>query len=297
MIKIGNFSKLTQVSIRSLRHYDKLGLLNPVHVDRFSGHRFYSLDQLPRLNRIIALKDMGLSLKEITDLVNTGISADDLQYMLHQKRLELCQHIDDSIRRLTHVETRLRMIEREGTIPKLEVVVKSIPTTNILSYHGVLEHGSEINQLMYDVGNTIEDHGIKWELPIGLFHPNPDDHPQESPNTYGPRPYHINKQGFEAAFSIEGNSPTSIPFRRTEQITCRQLPADTMMATIIYKGPYRLRGDASYAFYEWADENDYRLMGTIRELYLRVVDRDIEHADNLVEIQFPVRPCQSPIYQ
>ena len=63
MLKIGDFSKLSQVSIKALRLYDEMGLLKPISVDRSSGYRFYSASQLPRLNRIIAFKDLGLTVR------------------------------------------------------------------------------------------------------------------------------------------------------------------------------------------------------------------------------------------
>ena len=74
MLKIGDFSHLSHVSVRMLRHYDELGLLKPVQVDRFTGYRYYSIEQLPRLNRILALKDLGFSLDQITQL----LAADDV---------------------------------------------------------------------------------------------------------------------------------------------------------------------------------------------------------------------------
>jgi len=63
MFKIGEFSKLSQVTVKTLRYYDEIGLLKPAEVDRFTSYRYYSVDQLPRLNRILALKDLGLSLE------------------------------------------------------------------------------------------------------------------------------------------------------------------------------------------------------------------------------------------
>src|SRR5215207_8156819 len=75
MFKIGEFSKVSQVSIRSLRHYDEIGLLRPAHTDAFTGYRFYTADQLSRLNRIIALKELGLSLEEVGHVLNDKVSA------------------------------------------------------------------------------------------------------------------------------------------------------------------------------------------------------------------------------
>jgi DNA-binding transcriptional MerR regulator len=59
MLRIGDFSRLSRVSVKALRYYDEIGLLKPVEVDRFTGYRYYSAEQLPRLNRIVALKDPG----------------------------------------------------------------------------------------------------------------------------------------------------------------------------------------------------------------------------------------------
>ena len=69
MYQIGEFSKIAQVSGRQLRHYDQLGLLTPSHTDSSTGYRFYSANQLPQLNRILALKEMGLSLDQIKRMV------------------------------------------------------------------------------------------------------------------------------------------------------------------------------------------------------------------------------------
>ena len=64
-MRIGDFSKLSRVSIKALRYYDQMGMLKPIDVDRSTGYRSYSVSQLPRLNRILALKDLGLSLEQI----------------------------------------------------------------------------------------------------------------------------------------------------------------------------------------------------------------------------------------
>ena len=82
MLKIGEFSQLGQVSIRMLRHYDEMGLLKPTHIDRFTDYRYYSVEQLSRLNRLRALKDLGFSLEQIRPLLDDTIPADQLRVML-----------------------------------------------------------------------------------------------------------------------------------------------------------------------------------------------------------------------
>ena len=82
MLKVGDFSRLSLVSIKALRYYDELGLLKPARVDEFTGYRYYTAEQLPRLNRILALKDLGLSLEQIGVLLNKGVSSEELRGML-----------------------------------------------------------------------------------------------------------------------------------------------------------------------------------------------------------------------
>jgi DNA-binding transcriptional MerR regulator len=76
MFKIGEFARLTQVSAKALRLYDEMGLLKPVRVDPFTDYRYYSADQLPRLHRIIALKDLGFSLEQVKPMLGGNISAE-----------------------------------------------------------------------------------------------------------------------------------------------------------------------------------------------------------------------------
>jgi DNA-binding transcriptional MerR regulator len=124
MFKIGEFSRISQVSAKTLRYYDEIGLLTPARVDRFTGYRYYSADQLPRLNRILALKDLGLSLEQIAALLDDDLPPAEIRGMLRLKRVEIQQHLEEEQARLARVEARLKQIEqgwlearneREGT--------------------------------------------------------------------------------------------------------------------------------------------------------------------------------------
>src|SRR5215210_9235594 len=93
MFKIGEFSRLSRVSVRAVRHYDQLGLLTPSQTDAFTGYRYYSANQLPRLNRIIALRDLGFSLEQIAGMLGEDLSTDQLLGMLKLKRAEVEQQM------------------------------------------------------------------------------------------------------------------------------------------------------------------------------------------------------------
>jgi len=87
MFRIGEFSKLSQVTVKALRYYDEIGLLKPAKVDPFTGYRYYSADQLPRLNRILALKDLGLSLAQISRLLDGDLPPAQIRGMLRMTGL------------------------------------------------------------------------------------------------------------------------------------------------------------------------------------------------------------------
>ena len=88
MFTVGEFSRIAQVSKRLLRYYDEIGLLPPRHIDPSTGYRFYSAGQLPQLNRILALKDLGLSLEQIQRLARDEVSMEEMQGMLLLKKAE-----------------------------------------------------------------------------------------------------------------------------------------------------------------------------------------------------------------
>ena len=93
MIRIGDFSKLSRVSIKTLRYYDEMGLLKPVEVDRFTGYRYYDFHQLPRLYRILALKELGFSLEEIGRFLEENLSTEELRGMLKLSQAEIRQRV------------------------------------------------------------------------------------------------------------------------------------------------------------------------------------------------------------
>lgn len=155
MLKIGEFAQEGQVTIKTLRHYAKLGLLKPIWTDRFTGYRYYSREQLSRLNRIMALKDLGFTLEQIGQVLQEEMTLDELRGMLRLKQAELAQHIREEQARLARIEERLRRIEqaddlflslttqlKEQIIMKPEIVNYSAFTAVGLMYHGT--HAGEV---------------------------------------------------------------------------------------------------------------------------------------------------------
>ncbi len=281
MIKIGDFARLTQTSVRSLRHYDQLTVFQPMYVNDETGHRYYSVEQLPRLHRIKALQNLGLSLKEIGRLLNENITTEAIRGMLLLKQAEARQTLEDLELRLSQVETYLDLIDNEGTLPNLHVVVKSIEPWYIASRQQTISDASEIQGVFLDLHEQLTLAGIVHHEAVGIFHTQglPEDH------TYTKLPYHIADDELECAFRIDkdlSHLSNKYPF------TLRTLPAVKQVASVVYQGEYIARGEGSLALYNWAGQHNYQFAYPIREVYIRINDRNLQHPQNLVEIQFPI---------
>ena len=147
MFKIGDFSRLSLVTVKTLRYYDEIGLLKPVMVDRFTGYRYYTADQLLKLNYIVALKNLGLSLNEVTRLANNDLTPAQMRDIFILRKADLEQRISDEQRRLEQVEKLLRQIEKEGTMTDYQVVVKKVEPQIIASIRDVLPTYGHLGQL------------------------------------------------------------------------------------------------------------------------------------------------------
>ena len=114
MLKIGEFSKLSRISIRMLRHYDEIGLLVPDNTDFFTSYRYYSESQLPVAGRITALKDMGFSLAVISEIMKTYDDSEALVRFLEIKQAEEIYQVKEAKHRLQLLETAIRRLREDG---------------------------------------------------------------------------------------------------------------------------------------------------------------------------------------
>lgn len=106
-------------------------MLNPARTDPFTGYRYYEVAQLARLNRLVALKNLGFHLDQVAEVLDERLSATELRGMLRLRRVELAESVAMAESRLAQVEARLRVIEREGTMPNNDVVVKPLPALHL----------------------------------------------------------------------------------------------------------------------------------------------------------------------
>ena len=281
LLKIGDFSRLCQVSIKTLRFYDDMGLFKPAQVDRFTGYRYYTLDQLPRLNHILALKDLGLSLEQITNLLDKNIALDQIQVMLRLKRAELQQQMADSQARLERVEMRLRHIEMEDKMVDYEIFVKRVDAQRVLSIREVAHTTKDISRLFEEVNLALQQHGIKSAAPwIAMYHH---------------QGYRETDLDLEIAISVKEFVKDNLPLDGGRQMTIRTIPAIEMVVSALLQGNYTTIGDVYAALSRYIHANGYDFVGPAREVYIRGPKHSSNVDDYLTEIQEPVSKIMGEI--
>jgi len=153
MFRIGEFSRLSRVSVRMLRHYDQLGLLKPSHTDSFTNYRYYSADQLPRLNRILALRDLGFSLEQIAPMLDEELPPAQLLGMLKLRQAEIEQQMQIEEVRLRRLEARIDQLNGKGSVQMYDVIVREIESQLVLSYREIAPDDDRI-QYMFEVAEA-----------------------------------------------------------------------------------------------------------------------------------------------
>jgi DNA-binding transcriptional MerR regulator len=284
--KIGDFSQLGQVSVRTLRLYDELGLIKPAETDRWTGYRYYTLDQLPRLNRILALKDLGLSLEQISHLLNNDLPAKQMRSMLKQKQSELEQALVDVQLQMQRVQARLRQVESEDAPPRYEVSLKRVESETIASLRLVVPHVEQMGVIRYDtlneLYNSLEAHHVKPLDPeIFIYH---------LPG------YSDENIDMEVATAIEPGLLRNYP-DGIGKLAVRQLDAFPTVASVIHQGNIRDIPLAIVAIYAWVGRNGFESAGPYREFHHGWRENRMNEPDlcNVtLEIQLPVTPLTPP---
>ena len=269
MFKIGEFARLTQVSAKALRLYDEMGLLKPVRVDQFTDYRYYSADQLPRLHRIIALKELGFSLEQIKPLLAGNVSAEQIKGMLLLKRAEVEHSMRENHVRLLRIEAQLQLIEMEGKMSNYEVILKNVAAERVAGLKGVMpsfdvNDTSIIGVLFEKVAAFVHQPGVRPGLAIAVYHTNETmtDVPFET--TYG-----IDDAKLQAGNGIQ----------------IYTLPGGLMVSTV-HTGSFVSIRQGYEAIMKWVEVNGYRLCGPGREIS-HAYD-PVDASKNVTEIQVPL---------
>lgn len=268
MYKIGDFSRLCQVSVKTLHHYDDIGLVRPKCVDRENGYRFYSAEQVTRVRRILNLKALGFSLEQIAAILDGDPAPMQLHDLLQERQRELQQLARDTHDRLAQLDAWLTRNKQEETMPRLDVVVKTIEPQLVASMRERITSGDRLGGMFAELARHIERHGGKTAGPGTFIH-----HDSE---------YQDGGSDMETVFPICAAIP------ETDRIRVYELPGVPSMACLIYQGEHNAECDAArQSLATWIEENGYRISGPDRLAFLDCGDSGGDGVA-VIEFQYPV---------
>lgn len=273
MYKIGEFSKIAQVSIRLLRYYDEIGLFKPDEIDPATGYRYYRAQQLEALNRILALRDLGLSLDQIVLLIHDDVSPEAIRGMLMLKKAQLQQTVAEEMARLRNVEFRLNQLEHNDWETAIDIVVKAVPAQPFLALRHVCPSYDVLLNLFQAMRQLYEHTNLRrMALHVCVNHSTAME-PDAIDIEMG---FAFETPATSAALSVPGFG----------LLEWHELPEATLMGTAVHLGD-----SSEHLVYNalgiWIEANGYRIAGPEREVFHEIGLPD--HPEkNVIEIQIPV---------
>jgi DNA-binding transcriptional MerR regulator len=275
VFRIGDFAQIARVSGRQLRHYDRLGLLQPSHTDSRSGYRYYKADQLPRLNRILALKALGFSLEQIGRMLSAELPTAELRGMLSVRRAQVEHSLAEEQAKLRQIESRILQIDEQGALRDYDVSLKSAAARDFLAARQILPNMDEaVRMLQLAVRRGVAQIRARHrDQLVVVVHSDFDDESLD----------------LEVGFTL--NQPINTRVELTDELTMsiRELEAMETMASIVRAGPNYQSHLAYGALGVWMEANDYAIAGPCREVFLEMPFSAPGSDHVVMEIQFPVK--------
>ena len=269
MLKIGEFSKLSRVSVRMLRHYDEIGLLKPAEIDRFTDYRYYREDQLPTVCRITALKDMGFSLADIGKLLAVYDDREQLERYFSARRRELEEISRETAHKLTLLDAAQKRLRKEETM-KYDITIKTFPERYAATVRMTIPRYEDEGM----VGGVLTEETCRMNLT--------EADPCLCAVTFLDGEYKEENVEVMAWKTVKGSYPD------TAHVRFRTLPEVTV-ASCTYQGSYALIVEVYAAVVAWMEANGYESAGPMFNIY-HVSPHETQDPDEFVtEVCYPVK--------
>lgn len=268
MFRIGEFSILSSISINMLRHYDKIGLLVPEHVDAFTGYRYYSSEQLVRANQIVALKSMGFGLKEIETLQYSISNGEELKVLL-QKKLDSKQNEMENLQKqIRRMEEALHNAGRNEYA--ISIAMKKIPARKVVSFRDRIHDFREEGRLWTKLNDECSRQAVKVSAlsnPIEIQHGVSED---------------------ETGFDVEVQLTVDKMMEDTKFLKFRDMP-ECEVASITVQGGYSKLGEINTVIAEWIEQNGYEVADKVFCIYHRSPKNETDENNYITEVCFPIQ--------
>lgn len=270
MLRIGDFSKLSRISIRMLRHYDEIGLLTPKSIDDATGYRYYAEEQLTIASRIAALKDMGFGLAVIGEVLRSCDSPGALAAFLSAKQAELQAEAAEVNHRLLLLDTAVKWLRKGESVMDYSVSLKTLSERYVASVRKVIP--------------AYDQEGMLWKIlmeetaPLQMV----DGTPCYTLAKFHDGEYKESNVDVEVQKSVKGN------YRNTESVVFKTEPA-VEIASSVYKGSYEQINAVNEAVANWVRDNGYTFAGPSFFIY-HVSPHETQNPDEYItEVCYPVK--------
>ena len=263
MYKIGDFSSMSKTTIKTLRYYEKEGLLKPVYVDLNTGYRYYETSQLMEISKIISLRQIGLSIKDIKNILNGY----NMVEILNKRKKEL---EDDLV--LFNMELSKINYLLEGDNMKNEIFIKEIPSYVIYYCDGIISDFSKIPEFVLQAGEECAkvNPNLKCITPDYCYISYLDGEYKEKDI----------KIRYGQAVEKVGKETDRIKFKMMDAITA---------VCIYHKGAYDNLRDSYNIILKFIEDNGYEVIDNPRECYIDGCWNKDNEDKYLTEIQFPIK--------
>lgn len=270
MFKIGEFSRLTQISKRMLRYYDETNLLKPHRKDP-TGYRLYELSQIPEINKIKTLRDLGFLIEEIRELVTLDDEA--FSNYLTKQETEIEQTILSNQEKLSQLRHLKTSFQTKTANMSYEVQIKTVPAYRIVSLRKTID--------------TYFTEGILWK---SFFDKLSAAQIPLSPTNERFTIYHDSEEYLEREIDVELAIVIPKTIEHAEGLMIRELAAEPEMASILVYGPFENIDGVYHSLAQWLNDHPhYRIHGKSRQLPINGPWNCQSSADYLTELQIPVK--------
>ena len=270
IFRIGEFSKLTQISVRMLRYYDESGLLKPAQIDQLSGYRYYSADQIPRLHQILFLRDAGFQVADIASILGRN-ERNYLLQELESKKEDLRNAIREQQEQIEKIEAAMEEMKDGRRAMAFNVILKQIPAYPVLSLRKIIPDYFSEGQLWKELSEIMEReryHIPQSALNFAVYHD-------------------VDFKERDVDVEVCAVVSDSEPFK--ESPLFRMTAAVRDMACMMVYGPFENIGPAFESFALWlSDNSQYQMTGRNRQICHRGPWNEKNSENYLTEIQIPI---------
>ncbi|PXV87809.1 DNA-binding transcriptional MerR regulator [Lachnotalea glycerini] len=270
MFKIGEFSKITQISVRMLRYYDEQKLLEPCLIDDSNGYRYYFAKQIDQLNRIILLRNMGFGVKEIKAMLETWNSENIKNNLLEQMK-KTKENIQSEKIKLQQMQGWLYDLNNQGKKLNIEIIMKSLPMQHVMSIRRIVPDYYYESMLWQEFGEVFNNVRNVDKL--------------QSFSIYHDLDYREKDVDIEICVVVDQFDL----FTENKDIIYRQIEKVDMAACFMIYGPYENISLAYKEFACWLERhNEYQMQGENRQVCHVSMCHTNNPEEYITELQIPL---------